>query len=66
MKQFFEDKEGKLSIIRLQSFLTLLYGFFIATYEVALNKPLNYEFLVLIFVCAFAPKLVQKYAEKKK
>jgi len=60
----FKEANGQISNIRVMSFLCLFYLFFLATYQ-TLRDNINFEILVLFAVCAFAPKVVQKFAEPK-
>lgn len=63
MIQMFKDTSGKVSNMRVSSFLCLLYLFFITTYQ-SVKSEINFEVLVLFATCAFAPKVVQKFAER--
>ena len=63
--QFFEEGDGRLSSMRLMSFLSLLYSFFFATYAVFHDKAIDFETLVLFVVAAFCPKVIQKFAETR-
>ena len=64
MMSMFNDAEGKISNIRVMSFLSLLYLFFYTSYITVKGKPLDFEVLVLFACCAFAPKVIQKFAER--
>jgi len=59
----FRDEAGKISNVRVMSFMCLLYLFFITTYQ-QVKDSINFEVLVLFATCAFAPKVVQKFAER--
>lgn len=62
-----KDSDGKNSWTRVYSSLSLLFSFFLSTYTVFAGA-LSSEALILIatyIVAAFAPKVVQKFAEKK-
>ena len=61
---FFEEYDGKLSYQRLQSFVLLWLFVVVVCYEVWQNQ-INFEVLGLLAIAAIAPKLIQKYAEKK-
>lgn len=65
LSQIFEDADGKASNIRVMSFLSLIYLFFFTAYITAKEKALDFEVLVLFACMAFAPKVIQKFAEKK-
>ena len=70
---FFRDDSGQLSIIRLMSFLVLIVGVIITFTIVTavLTTPgitqdvLKFCFgvIIILMVCAFAPKTIQKFAE---
>lgn len=59
MRQFFEESNGNLSAMRLYCFVALIVAAAITFTSGA------FESQVLWIVAAFAPKAVQKYAEKK-
>jgi len=59
----FEESGGKVSLMRLQSFLTLLFSFAIITYQLLITK-VYIELDILLVSAAFLPKSIQKYAEK--
>lgn len=61
---FFEEEDGKLSYQRLQSFVLLGLFVVVTCWEIFYNQ-INFEVLVLLSVAATAPKLIQKFAEKK-
>ena len=61
---FFEEYDGKLSYQRLQGFIILWLFCLVTGYEVWHNQ-INFEVLVLLAVAATAPKLIQKFVEKK-
>ena len=63
MRQMFEDNNGKLSNLRVQSFI-MLCGLLLATGYMLWRDRISMELLTLYALCAFAPKLVQKYAER--
>lgn len=65
MRQIFEDDKGVLSNMRVMSFLCLLYTFFIHSYSLIKDKDLSFEVLVAFLCAAFAPKVVQKFAERE-
>ena len=65
--KFLKDGNGKDSMMRLMSFLSLLFSFALTTI-IATNNSFNYYSVAVIFifvVAAFAPKVVQKFAESK-
>lgn len=67
MVGFFEEKEGIKSSVRLSSFIALIFSIgyvFFATYTNQLDANSLAVFFGLL-VAAFAPKVVQKYAELK-
>jgi len=61
---FFEESDGKLSYQRLQSIILLGLFVFIVSYQVV-KDVYNFEVLLLLAVAAIAPKLLQKFMEKK-
>ena len=61
--KFFTESNGKPSLMRLQSFITLLFAFGIITYQV-MNEKIFYNLDLLLVVVAFVPKSLQKFAEK--
>ena len=69
-KRFFDDDKGNRSSMRLMSFIGLVIAGFLAFSMVmgwGSDKGNKQTELVLYFlVAAFAPKAVQKFAEKEK
>ena len=69
IKKVFSDDEGNPSSIRLMSFLSLLIaGGLAATMVLDWGSPegaKKTELVLYFLVGAFAPKVVQKFAEKK-
>ena len=67
MKEFFSEN-GKLSLMRLMSFISLIasviMGFILISKDFELSNIEFYIFLGFLFG-AFAPKTIQKFAEKK-
>ena len=65
-KKFFTDDKGFPSSMRLMSFLSLLMaGFLALAITMDWGKNHNTELVLYFLVAAFAPKAVQKFAEKK-
>ena len=62
---FLKESNGKDSLIRLQSFLTLLFAFAIIVYQIIVERVFL-ELDILLIVAAFVPKYLQKYAELAK
>ena len=71
---FFEEEEGVKSNIRLMSFLSLLQAFFMSDLLAlrylgdAPPPTIDYYYISIIalfVIGAFAPKVVQKFAEMK-
>ena len=63
--KFLKESNGKDSLIRLQSFLTLLFAFAIIVYQIVIQRVFL-ELDILLIVAAFVPKYLQKYAELAK
>jgi hypothetical protein len=61
-KAFLKEKGGKDSLIRLQSFLTLIFAFVIIIYQMIIQKVFI-ELDILLIIAAFVPKSLQKFAE---
>lgn len=62
--RFFKESDGKDSLIRLQSFLTLLFAFAVIIYQlITQNVFIKLDFLLIL--AAFVPKSLQKFAEIK-
>jgi len=62
LKKLFTESNGKPSLMRVQSFLTLLFAFVVIIYQIKLDKVyFNLDFLLI--VAAFVPKSLQKFAE---
>ena len=62
---FAETETGAVSNIRVMSFICLCYTLFIHAYGLMYDKPLSFEVLMALLLAAFAPKVLQKFAEKK-
>lgn len=62
--EFFQESNGRLSNVRLMSFIMLLVSVFIAINSVYMQID-HYVFLISV-VSAFAPKVIQKFIEVKK
>ena len=63
--RFFTESSGKPSLIRVQSFLTLLFAFGIIVYQVIIEK-VYLQLDLLLIIAAFVPKSLQKFAEGSK
>ena len=63
LREMLSDETGKMSNMRTMSLLSLFYLFFASTWQM-LHDSINFEVLVLFATCAFAPKVIQKFAEK--
>jgi len=63
--KFLKESNGKGSLIRLQSFLTLLFAFAIIVYQLVIQRVFI-ELDILLIVAAFVPKSLQKFAELAK
>jgi hypothetical protein len=65
--KFWEEKPGHQSSIRLQMFLTLIFAFCVIGYQTIVNENHVPDFLTMLVLltAAFAPKLLQKFAELK-
>ena len=62
-RQFFEGPDGQLSSIRLYSFIALMMAAALTWYDVIRVRN-NVDYVVMWLVAAFAPKVVQRFAEK--
>jgi membrane protein YdbS with pleckstrin-like domain len=69
---FLKESNGKSSIMRLMSFLSLLWAFLLSFVVIAgsfyFNANVSYGALVIVgffVVGAFAPKAIQRFAENK-
>lgn len=58
LAEFFTDNNGQLSNIRAMSFMALVIA---ATLSF---KGISFDVLTIWLVAAFAPKVIQKFAEK--
>lgn len=63
LKKYLEERKGVNSLIRLQSLLTLIFSFIIITWQMVEGK-IHIELNVLLITASFAPKALQKFAEK--
>lgn len=66
MSNIFSESDGKLSAVRVNSFIALLCAIGLSVY--AIYKGESAESMPLIaswLVAAFAPKVVQRFAEGK-
>lgn len=63
-ERFFGDDDGHLSSIRLMSFLALVFSGVLAGASVWGSSEGGSELVLYFLVAAFAPKAVQKFAEK--
>ena len=59
------ESNGKPSLMRVQSFLTLLFAFAVIIYQIKLSK-VYFNLDLLLIVAAFVPKSLQKFAELAK
>ena len=65
-KKFFTDDNGSPSSMRLMSFVSLIISGFLAfMITMGWGAHQNTELVLYFLVAAFAPKVVQKFAEKK-
>ena len=63
--KLFTESNGKPSLMRVQSFLTLLFAFGIIIYQVIFEK-VYLQLDLLLIIAAFVPKSLQKFAEGSK
>ena len=63
-EKFFGDDHGNLSSMRLMSFLALVFSGALAGASVWGSYEGGSELTLYFLVAAFAPKAVQKFAEK--
>ena len=63
IKKYLEEKKGVNSLIRLQSLLTLIFSFIIITWQM-IKGTIYVELDALLITASFAPKALQKFAEK--
>ena len=61
---FLEEKEGVKSSMRLFSLLTLIFTFAVIGWQVYAQQ-VDYLLCLTLLCAAFAPKLLQKFAEAK-
>lgn len=61
---FLDEAEGQRSSVRLQMLLTLIFSFVVIGYQVYVDK-IDYLLCLTLLCAAFAPKLLQKFAEIK-
>lgn len=54
-----------VSNVRVMSFICLCYTLGIHAYSVVKDKTLDFEVLTALLLASFAPKVIQKFAEKK-
>ena len=65
-KNFLTDDNGSPSSMRLMSILSLgISGILATTITMGWGENHNTELVLYFLVAAFAPKVVQKFAEKK-
>jgi len=62
---FFETAPGNKSSIRLQMFISMWFAFLVIGYQVYRGE-VDIVLSILLLSAAFAPKLIQKFAEKVK
>lgn len=62
MRELFSENNGQLSLVRIMSFLTLITGLFLAVFSLFAEVQVN--IIITLLAASFAPKVVQKYAEK--
>lgn len=65
MRQMFEDEKGKLSNLRVMSFIVLTWMIITSGFTIWKGQPVDMEFTGFLGICAFCPKLVQKFAESR-
>jgi len=63
--KLFSETNGKPSLMRVQSFLTLLFAFALIIYQIKLGK-VYIDLDLLLIIAAFVPKSLQKFAELTK
>jgi len=62
LKKLFAENNGKPSLMRVQSFLMLLFSFAVILYQIQLDK-VYFNLDLLLIVASFVPKSLQKFAE---
>ncbi len=65
LTKLFTESNGKPSLMRVQSFLTLLFAFGVIIYQVIFEK-VYLQLDLLLIIAAFVPKSLQKFAELAK
>ena len=65
LQTYLQEYNGKDSLIRLQSFLTLLFAFGVIIYQI-INNKIFIDLDILLITAAFVPKSLQKFAELAK
>ena len=66
MKEIFTENSGRLSSVRVNSFIALLAALAMSIYSIHLgNTEASTPLIISWLVAGFAPKVVQKFAEKK-
>lgn len=63
-ERFFADDHDNLSSMRLMSLLALVFSGVLASASVWGNADGNSELVLYFLVAAFAPKAVQKFAQR--
>ena len=59
LKRFFEEESGKPSSMRLYSIVAL-----VVAVVLSFHTPINFGLVITWLIAAFAPKSIQKLAEK--
>lgn len=63
VSQIFKDEKKQLSTIRVGSFFSLFYAFFIYNYTLTNGIPPNVELFVGLLSAAFGPKVYMKFVK---
>jgi hypothetical protein len=66
MKQFFEDHTGKLSMMRLKTFLVLLVVLIVVVYQVTITNSVDHLLITELLYGSMGFKIWQNQQEKPK
>jgi len=58
--QIFQEDNGQFSSMRVMSFIALMIA------SILSFRGITYDILMIWLIAAFAPKAIQKFAERKK
>jgi len=64
---YLTDMVGRLSIVRIGSYITFLLSFIMTAFSITSDRPMGqYDIILILVSLSFIPKVASKYVEEKR